>query len=96
MLQEFLDYLPKRLQTIEEAIKGGDAKLGEREAHSLKGAAGNISAKRIADLSIKLEILGRSGDLTGALEMIEYAKVEFKRLENYAHQSLLVENPVKS
>jgi two-component system sensor histidine kinase/response regulator len=96
MLQEFLDYVPKLLQTIEEAVKRRDAKLVEREAHSLKGAAGNLNAKQIVELALKLELLGRTGDLTGAEEMIENLRAEYKRLDEYAHQSLLVENAVKS
>ena len=96
MMQEFLQYVPKQLQTLEETTKKGDAKAVERTAHSFKGAAGNMCAKNVADLCFKLELLGRKGDLTGADDIIERLQVECKRLEEYAHQSLLVENTVKS
>ncbi|MCK4224314.1 MAG: response regulator [candidate division Zixibacteria bacterium] len=96
MLEEFLDYAPKQLHTLDEAINKGETKVVEREAHSLKGAAGNLSAKRIADLALKLELLGRTGDLAGAKEMIGNLKTEFKRLEEYIQRSLPQEVAQKS
>jgi HPt (histidine-containing phosphotransfer) domain-containing protein len=96
MILEFLQYMPKQLQTLEEAVKKGDVKAVEQSSHSFKGAAGNMCAKNVADLCFKLELLGRKGDLTGADEIIERLKAECKRVEEYAHQSLLVGNAVKS
>ena len=96
MLQEFVESAPKQLEMLEGAIKKGDAKLVEREAHSIKGAAGNLGATGIADVSLKLELLARKTNLTGTNHVIARLKTEFKRLEEYVHQSLKVENEVKS
>ena len=96
MLQEFLDSASKQLETLEEAAKRGDAELIEREAHSIKGAAGNLGATGIADVSLRLELLGRKTDLSGAHEVIARLKTEFKRLEKHVHQSFKVETEVKS
>ncbi|MGB8658405.1 MAG: response regulator [Candidatus Zixiibacteriota bacterium] len=96
ILGEFLNYLPRQLRTLEEAIEKGDARLVEREAHSLKGAAGNLSAKGIADLALKLELLGRSGDLGGAEEIIGNLNTECKRLEEYVPRSSELESALKS
>ncbi len=96
MLQEFVESAPKQLEMLEGAIKKGDAKLVEREAHSIKGAAGNLGATGIADVSLRLELLGRKTDLSGAHEVIARLKTEFKRLEKHVHQSLKVESEVKS
>jgi len=95
MIQEFLNYIPKQLQTLEEATRKSDAKVVEQTAHSLKGAAGNLSAKRIADLALKLELLGRTGDLTDAQELIDNLRVECKLLEEYIHLSSKVESVMK-
>jgi two-component system sensor histidine kinase/response regulator len=70
-------------------VRKRDAKVVERAAHSLKGAAGNLSAKRIAELALKLELLGRAGDLKGADQLIINLKTEFKRLEKYINTWLL-------
>ena len=96
MLQEFVESAPKQLEMLEGAIKKGDAKLVEREAHSIKGAAGNLGATGIADVSLKLELLARKTNLTGTNHVIARLKTEFKRLEEYVHQSLKVESEVKS
>jgi two-component system sensor histidine kinase/response regulator len=96
MLQEFLDSASGQLKTLEKAAKRGDAGLIEREAHSIKGAAGNLGAKPIADVSLKLELLGRKGDLSGADEVVTRLRTEFKRLEEYVNQTLQVESEVKS
>ena len=96
MLQEFLNYAPEQLQILDEAINKGDVKAVEREAHSLKGAAGNLGAKDIANLSLKLELSGRTGDLAGTKEMIGNLKTEFKHLEKYINKSPLQEVALKS
>jgi len=68
----------------------------EREAHRLKGAAGNLSAKRLAELALKLELLGRTGNLAGAEEVINSLRNEYKRLEEYFHQFFMMESALKS
>jgi two-component system sensor histidine kinase/response regulator len=94
MIGEFLDYAPKQLEILAEAIKTGDAKVVEREAHSLKGASGNLGAKPIADLALQLEILGRTGDLAGAKEIIHNLRTEFERSGEYIKKMLeVVEAP---
>jgi two-component system sensor histidine kinase/response regulator len=87
MLEEFLNYAPKQIETLAKGIETGDAKVVEREAHSLKGAAGNLGAQHIADLSLELELLGREKDLAGSKEIIDNLKGELKRLEEYFNQS---------
>ncbi|MGB8658404.1 MAG: response regulator [Candidatus Zixiibacteriota bacterium] len=89
MIQEFLSHVPKQLQILEEAAKKGDAKMVEREAHSLKGAAGNLGARRIAKPALKLELLARTGDLSGAEELIHNLRIEFKYLEKYIQATIV-------
>jgi HPt (histidine-containing phosphotransfer) domain-containing protein len=92
MLRDFLNYAPKQLETIAEAIEIDNAKVVERGAHSLKGAAGNLGAKAFARVALQLEILGRTKDLAGAKEIMDNLKTEFKRLEEYLQQSVLVKS----
>jgi two-component system, sensor histidine kinase and response regulator len=61
------DY-PQQLQALRESITGGDAKKVERAAHCLKGALANLAAVRARGVAAKLEHMGRSGDLQGAME----------------------------
>jgi two-component system sensor histidine kinase/response regulator len=96
MLEEFLKYMPPHLKTLSQVANEGDAKGVEREAHSIKGAAGNLGAKGIAELSLQLELQGRTGDLARAQEMLDNLRTEFKRFEEYVHQWLEMESSMKS
>ena len=96
ILREFLDYAPKQLKVLQEAAEEGRAEVVEREAHSLKGAAGNLGAKRLADLSLNLELAGRAKDLAGAAEMINDLQAEFERLEEFVRQSVKFDVALKS
>ena len=61
MLQEFVESAPKQLEMLEGAIKKGDAKLVEREAHSIKGAAGTTTILRRWIRCGALEKVSRQG-----------------------------------
>jgi two-component system sensor histidine kinase/response regulator len=88
MLGEFLDYESKQLEKLTEAIERGDAKVVEREAHSIKGAAGNLGAEVLAEVALGLEILGRTKDLAKAKELLNEFEAELRRLEEYFNQYL--------
>jgi CheY-like chemotaxis protein/HPt (histidine-containing phosphotransfer) domain-containing protein/anti-sigma regulatory factor (Ser/Thr protein kinase) len=64
----FLRIAPARLTAIKKAARGNPAAL-EREAHSFLGSCGNIGARRMAELCARLEVLGRSGSVEGAVEI---------------------------
>jgi CheY-like chemotaxis protein len=96
MLREFLNLAPKQLEKLAEAMERGDAKVVEREAHSLKGAAGNLGAKAFGQVALQLEILGRTKDLAGVKEIIGNLKAELTRLEEYYNQSFKEQIALKS
>ncbi len=87
LLQEFLEVAPEQLGTLDEAVRRGDAKTLQSEAHRLKGAAGNLSARFIADLALELETSGRNGDLSGAEKTIAELRTELKKLQEYLNAS---------
>ncbi len=62
----FLDACPQRLQAVREALAHRDSKALEFAAHSLKGAVSNFAAAAASAAALRLELLGRSGDLTDA------------------------------
>lgn len=55
ILSEFVAELPQRLREIDEALEKGDMTVIKRLAHSLKGAAANISAHRLSEAARDLE-----------------------------------------
>ncbi|MCK4235783.1 MAG: response regulator, partial [Candidatus Krumholzibacteria bacterium] len=96
ILKEFLNHVPNQLKTLDEATEKGDAGAVEMEAHSIKGAARSLSAKRIADTALELEHLGKKGDLSTAKEITANLKTEFKKLVEYTQQSFDEEGALKS
>ena len=54
-----------RIQTIEDAVSGGDPEQIRRAAHSFKGSASNMGAIQLADLCRRMEELGHSGTADG-------------------------------
>jgi two-component system sensor histidine kinase/response regulator len=96
MLREFLEYAPGQLENLDQAVIKTDSKTVEREAHSLKGAAANLGAKPIAELSLDLELAGRTGKLSGASAIVESLKVELKRMQEFVDKWLRERVALKS
>jgi CheY-like chemotaxis protein len=88
MVEDFLRSAPKQLEKLKQGIRSRDNKKIETEAHSLKGAAGNLSAKRISNLALKLELSGRTGDLTDAEETLDNLITEITLLHEYFNQAV--------
>lgn len=66
---EFINMYPEMLKAIETAIITNDAHALHQSAHSFKGAVSNFFAQKITDQALKLEQLGKNGQVTGAQEM---------------------------
>jgi HPt (histidine-containing phosphotransfer) domain-containing protein len=67
LIDLFLEGAPQRISHINQCL-ADPAKLAFH-AHALKSMGLNLGAKRVVDLSQKLEELARSGDLAGAPEL---------------------------
>jgi HPt (histidine-containing phosphotransfer) domain-containing protein len=66
VIRLFLQDCPARLTAIEAAVEKKDADLIRREAHGLKGAAGNLSAHGLSAAARTLERVGAEGRLDAA------------------------------
>jgi HPt (histidine-containing phosphotransfer) domain-containing protein len=64
----FVKEYPALLTRLAAAVSNRDDYTVERTAHSLKGSASNFGARAVCDAALALELAGRRGDLTGALE----------------------------
>ncbi len=76
----FLEDLPERLLTVKLAVKARDAQALASEAHALKGAVSHFAARRATQAALRLERMGRSGDLDGLDEAFSELKWETSRL----------------
>jgi CheY-like chemotaxis protein/HPt (histidine-containing phosphotransfer) domain-containing protein len=68
---------PHQIREIREALEKKDSDGVRRHAHALKGASGNVSAIRICEAALALEIAGQEGALLGAAELAEAVEREF-------------------
>ena len=62
MIQLFLADAPQLLGSMRTALQKGDMILLERSAHSMKGAAGNMSAQVTVNSALRLEQSAKKGD----------------------------------
>src|SRR6266853_2774644 len=62
MIQLFLADAPQLLGSMRAALQQGDMILLERSAHSMKGAAGNMSAQVTVNSALHLEQSAKEGD----------------------------------
>ncbi len=75
----FLEECPEALAAIRRAIEAGDARALAAAAHSLKGSVSNFGARAAHDAALRLEQMGRAGDLSdagGVLAQLERALEE--------------------
>lgn len=83
MVKEFINYIPEKLNLISDGIKAGDFDAIQKNAHNIKGAAGNLSAVRLHSLSLELENKGREKNISGAEDLVAELKREMERLKEF-------------
>jgi two-component system, sensor histidine kinase and response regulator len=71
LAEMFINECPRHLTDIRAAISDGNAKALEHSAHTLKGSVGNFSTTGAHESALKLEMLGKSGSVTGAPEILK-------------------------
>ena len=70
-LEMFTGVTAGYLKSLREAVQAGDLEQTRIQAHTIKGAAANISAWRMREIAGKLEELSRDGELEGAADLLE-------------------------
>ena len=83
LIQEFTENLPGEIKALHAALKQSDAQSIVKRAHSIKGAAANLSVDGIAKAARELEQTGQKGNLAGGEKIIDSLKDELSRLEDY-------------
>ena len=84
----FLEEGPKMLAAIQTAVSEKDAARLERAAHSIKGTVSTFAAQGAFDAALKLERLGRAGELQEVSQALMHLESEMDRLQS-ALQSLV-------
>ncbi len=81
VLKLFLEEVPPRITRLRNAWASRDIEEVHRAAHSLKGSAGNIGARRLFAVCSQLDETKRSGDLNAIGALVDVLGVEFDKVE---------------
>ncbi len=66
----FLEQCPEALSEVRDAVASTNPEALQHAAHSLKGSISNFGAKAAFDAALRLELMGRQGDLSGSAEAL--------------------------
>jgi two-component system, sensor histidine kinase and response regulator len=92
----FLRECPRMLDEIRAALGAADSKALERAAHTLKGSVGNFAMPGPWETAQRLELLAKSGQLSGAQEIFhvleqqiaQFNQILTRHTDEPAHQPL--------
>jgi len=71
------------LPKLRNALETGNPVLLNETAHMLKGAAGNLGLKRLQDLTLQLEVMGKEKSFKNAASLIDLTEKQFKILAQF-------------
>jgi HPt (histidine-containing phosphotransfer) domain-containing protein len=63
VIDGYLRDIPKRVMALEAAVKDSNARVAEREAHTIKGMAANVGGEALRNFAFELEKASGVGDL---------------------------------
>jgi two-component system sensor histidine kinase/response regulator len=90
LLQEvvgmFMTESENSLAAVRKAIDDKSATGLDRAAHTLKGMVGNFGARAAVERALKLELMGKKADLTGAEEAFSSLQEELARVKRALEQ----------
>lgn len=81
IISAYLEDTPQRIQLIRHFLKTEDSEGVMRQAHTIKGAAANISSTAIYEISLEIENLARKKDLGTIETMIPKLEQCFNELK---------------
>jgi CheY-like chemotaxis protein/HPt (histidine-containing phosphotransfer) domain-containing protein len=91
MCRDLIAHLPERLVEMKTALQTRQPEALFRHAHNLKGISASFSAGPLNRVAAQIEALGKSEDLTQAVELVKALEVEVGRLCHYCAQELGIE-----
>jgi len=86
IVKMFVKDSPRCIETIVEAIKDNNPRHVGLYAHSLKGAAAQISAEKLADVALKLELAGKEKNINAIPVLFENVREQFNQVIQFLSQ----------
>lgn len=91
VIETFLDDIPQQIQSLKESLTAMDVQTSQRIAHTIKGAAANVSGQALCDIAAQLENLLKEGRLEQVNEQLPKLEEQFRELQSVLAK--LVRNP---
>ncbi len=88
LLGVFLSDCARRVESLAAAARAGNADTLRREAHTIKGAGGNVGAHRLQDLAYQLEKLAMPEQGARAEQLAGELREEFARVRQCVEEYL--------
>jgi HPt (histidine-containing phosphotransfer) domain-containing protein len=87
LLRLWLHNAPPEIERLAQATERGDSRVLESAAHKLKGMSAYVGAEGVRQAALRMELLGRSGELSEAPAALAKLQQEFKRAAELAARS---------
>jgi len=81
LVRAFLNDIPSQLEMLRKQLEGGDAPSARRQAHTIKGAAANLSAGRLRAAALEAEEAAKAGQLANLAALLPAVEHEFERVK---------------
>ena len=77
ILEGFLIDIPNQILSLKDALKDEDSPHIQRQAHTIKGASGNVGATCMQELAMQVEEAGKASDLIKSALLLTMLDKEF-------------------
>ena len=82
IVRRFMEDMPRQIASLAQAVTDLDTKAVRLVAHSIKGAAANVSGLEMREIAWKLEQAGGASDLTAATAALPELSASFERVRS--------------
>lgn len=83
VLEAYLQDCEERLARLATAVPQGDLSSVRRDAHTIKGASGNVGTTRLQDIARDLEHLYEHWDGERAAQLLAALRAEFSKVKAF-------------
>ena len=88
LVNTFIADTQTKLLEIAEVIHQEDPESLRKISHSLKGSSSNVCALKLSEVARQLEIMGKEGDISGAMDLLTELEDEFSVVSGILTDSL--------
>jgi HPt (histidine-containing phosphotransfer) domain-containing protein len=78
ILDKFIRKITSELDALASCVEQGDREKAAFIGHSIKGTAANVTAEQVQKAAADIEVLARSGDLSGLPAAVENLRRQFE------------------